>query len=395
MILHIDMDAFYASVEERERPELRGTPVIVGGSPQGRGVVSAANYAARKYGVHSAMPTAKAVRLCPHAVVLRPRMSLYVDVSRKIQHIFHQFTPDVEPLSLDEAFLDVTGCQSLFGSAENIGRRIKNEIFETLGLVASVGVAPNKFLAKLASDLEKPDGFTVIPPNQVQEMLDPLPVSRIWGVGKVTLRKFSSKGVHTFAQIRQLSETQAVQLFGQSGSHFWRLSQGIDDRRVVSERKAKTVSHETTFPTDIEDTEILRAWMLDLTEQVAARLRARQITGRTVHIKVRYSDFHTITRSQSLDAASHSTNLLWEITSELLEAALPTRRLGIRLLGMGVSNLEPGRPTQLNLFDASGHAADQGAAMRLDQTTDAVREQFGRHAIRRGSTLQKRPRDTR
>ncbi len=393
MILHVDMDAFYASIEERDNPELQGQPVVVGGSPTGRGVVSAANYVARQYGLHSAMSAAAALRLCPHVVMIRPRMAYYVEISRQIREIFGRYTPDVEPLSLDEAFLDVTGCGALFGSAERIGRRIKSDIARELQLVASVGVAPNKFLAKLASDLEKPNGFTVIPPERIQAILDPLSISRIWGVGKVTQRRFESHGITTFGQLRQLSNSQARQLFGSSGEHFWNLSQGIDSRQVIPERHAKSISHEHTFPQDIEDMEILLAWLMEMTEQVAMRLRARKCQGRTVSIKVRYSDFHTITRSQSLDHPSHSTDELWQVASSLLQSSLPARRLRIRLLGMGVSNLDHGQPQQLLLFDDSGRPAGHN----LDLATDQVRAQFGQGAVRRANTLlnpqRRQPRD--
>ncbi len=383
MILHVDMDAFYASVEERERPELVGRPLVVGGSPTGRGVVSAANYEARKFGVHSAMPVARALRQCPELTIVRPRMELYVDISKQIRAIFYQFTPDVEPLSLDEAFLDVTGCESLFGSAESIGRRIKQQIRSQLHLVASVGVAPNKFLAKLASDLEKPDGFTVISPDTLHATLDPLSVSRMWGVGRVTQRKLERLGISTFGDLRRLSSAQARQLFGPTGEHFWNLSHGRDDRRVVAERRAKSISHETTFAQDIQDLEILLAWVLELTEQVAGRLRSRQLMGKTVNLKVRYSDFHTITRSSSLDHASQSTDEIWQVASKLLRTSLPERPLDIRLLGVGVSNIQRHRPRQLQLFDEAG----QPIRPALDKATDEVRKQFGRHALRRGSTL--------
>lgn len=391
MILHVDMDAFYASVEERERPELRGKPVIVGGSPKGRGVVSAANYMARRFGVHSAMPTARALRLCPDAIVLRPRMSFYAKISRQIREIFRRYTPEVEPLSLDEAFLDVSGSERLFGSAEEIGRSIKQTILGELNLVASVGVAPNKFLAKLASDLDKPNGFTIIPADQIQSILDPLPVSRIWGVGKVTQSRFDAAGVSTFGQLRSLTTEQAEQLFGNSGAHFWRLAQGIDSRKVVPDRDAKTVSHETTFAADIDDLDALLAWLMELTEQVSRRLRAYHRRGRTVHIKVRYSDFHTITRAQSTARPTNSTEQLWQIASELLRTELPPRPLIVRLLGMGISNLEEAKPVQLTLFDDAGQV--RGAS--LDKTTDQIRKQFGSHSVRRASTLRHAARITR
>jgi DNA polymerase-4 len=241
------MDAFYASVEERDRPELVGKPVIVGGTPEGRGVVAAANYVARKFGVHSAMPAVAAHRLCPHGVFLRPRTEYYAEVSDQIRAIFEKYTPLIEPLSLDEVFLDVTGSEPLFGPAVSIGRAIKQEIRERLRLIASVGVAPNKFLAKIASDLKKPDGFVVVEPTQVQEFLDPLPVGRLWGVGKVTGQVFEKLGVHRIGQLRQMPVELLRHHFGSSGEHLGELAQGIDDRPVVPEQEAKSISHEPTF----------------------------------------------------------------------------------------------------------------------------------------------------
>ena len=228
MILHVDMDAFYASVEERDRPELAGKPLIVGGTPQGRGVVAAANYAVRKFGVHSAMSASQALRLCPQAIVLPPRLDYYAEISEQIREILYRFTPLVEPLSLDEAFLDVTGSELLFGPAAEIGRRIKREIEGEVHLVASVGVAPNKFLAKIASDLEKPDGFVVVDPARVHEFLDPLPVGRLWGVGRVTGKALDQLGIRTIGDVRKTALATLHQCFGKSGEHLWQLSQGID-----------------------------------------------------------------------------------------------------------------------------------------------------------------------
>jgi len=262
MILHVDMDAFYASVEERDRPELRGRPIIVGGTPEGRGVVAAANYVVRQFGVHSAMATAKALKLCPAAIVLPPQMEHYSQISSSIREIFRRYTPNIEPLSLDEAFLDATESVRLFGSVETIGRRIKQDIQDELNLVASVGVAPNKFLAKLASDLEKPDGFTVIHPDRVQDVLDPLPVNRIWGVGKSTKVKLDEIDVQTIRDLRQLSRGQLKAAFGQTGERFWRLARGLDDRPVVTDRDAQSISHETTFAVDVTDMDILQAWLM-------------------------------------------------------------------------------------------------------------------------------------
>jgi len=384
MILHVDMDAFYASVEERDRPELIGRPVIVGGTPEGRGVVAAANYVVRAFGVHSAMATAKALKLCPDAIVLRPRMDHYSKISSSIRKIFHRYTPLVEPLSLDEAFLDATECVQLFGSVESIGRRIKQDIHNELNLIASVGVAPNKFLAKLASDLDKPNGFTVITATSVQAVLDPLPVTRIWGVGKSTKIKFDRINVQTIGDLRQLSKEQLQTTFGQTRERFWRLARGIDDRPVVADREAKSISHETTFATDLTDIDVLQAWLMELTEQVAARLRQGKLQGRTVHLKIRYGNFDTITRSKSLPEPTVITNQLWSIFSELLQSQLPNRPLVVRLLGMGVSQLSHHAPVQQTLFAEETDDRD----VKLDQVADLIRGKFGKASLRRASTVQ-------
>jgi DNA polymerase IV len=384
MILHVDMDAFYASVEERDRPELQGQPVIVGGTPEGRGVVAAANYVVRKFGVHSAMATSEALRRCPTAVVLRPRMEHYVEISHQIREIFNRYTPVVEPLSLDEAFLDATGSIQLFGSVQSIGRAIKKDIRDELQLVASVGVAPNKFLAKLASDLQKPDGFTVIESDAVQSTLTPLAVSCIWGVGKATKQKFDRSGIRTIGDLRQLSLPQLQASFGRSGKHFWQLARGIDEREVVPDREAKSVSHETTFAQDVRDGDVLRAWLMELTEQVAGRMRRNNVHGRTVNLKVRYGNFDTITRSKSLPHSTNATSLLWSVVSELLKSQLPNRPLVVRLLGMGVSNLQRHSPVQQNLFAE----ADDERDTKLDEVADQIRSRFGTTSLRRGSTVQ-------
>jgi len=383
MILHVDMDAFYASVEERERPDLIGGPLIVGGTPQGRGVVAAANYAVRQFGVHSAMPTATALRLCPHAIVLPPRLGYYAQVSEQIREIFHRFTPLVEPLSLDEAFLDVTGSERLFGPAATIGRQIKQVIRDELQLVASVGVAPNKFLAKIASDLKKPDGFVVIDSDGIQEFLDPLPVGRLWGVGRVAGQIFERLVVSTIGQVRNLPLDVLREHFGESGDHLWQLAQGIDGRGVVPDREAKSISHETTFATDICDMEVLRAWLLELTEQVGWRLRRHKLRGRTVQLKVRYSDFHTITRAQSLASPTNVTHDIWEVAAAMLAERLPARRLQVRLLGVGVSGFENRQQVQRALFDDGEHERQS----RLDGVADQIKERFGTDALHRASGL--------
>lgn len=383
MILHVDMDAFYASVEERDRPELVGQPVIVGGTPAGRGVVAAANYVVRKYGVHSAMPTATALRLCPQAIVLPPRMDYYADVSRQIRDIFDRYTPLVEPLSLDEAFLDVTGSAGLFGPAPAIGRRIKQDIRQELRLVASVGVAPNKFLAKIASDLNKPDGFLVVEPGRIQEFLDPLPVGRLWGVGRVAGGLLDRLGIRTISQLRSQPVELLRQHFGKSGDQLWELAHGVDDRPVVPDREAKSISHETTFATDVDDMEVLRAWLLELTEQVGRRLRRHQLRGRTVQLKVRFADFSTITRSHTLPEATNVTVELWRAADDLLTQRLPQRRLSVRLLGMGVAGLDSSGQQQRSLFDEPGHQKQ----VQLDAVADQIRAQYGAAGLGRAAAM--------
>jgi len=316
-IIHVDMDAFYASVEQLDNPKFIGKPVIVGGDPKGRGVVSAASYEARKFGVHSAMPMVQAVRLCPHATVLPVRMKRYVQVSKEIHAILERFTPLIEPVSLDEAFLDVTGSLQLFGSAEKIGRDIKHQIKEQLGLVASVGIAANKFLAKLASDLDKPDGFVVITEENKQQILDPLPVSKIWGVGKVMEKALKSKGINTIGQLRKAPVEILHSIFGDHTPHMLRLAQGIDNREVESSREAKSVSSEQTFATDITDKDILLNVLLNQVEDVAQRLRTDNLEARTITLKFRYDNFRTITRSNTFDHPTNTTKTLWQKAEEV------------------------------------------------------------------------------
>jgi DNA polymerase-4 len=324
------------------------------------------------------MPTSTALRLCDSAIVLPPRIDYYAEVSDQIRDVFNRYTPVVEPLSLDEAFLDVSGCIQLFGSAEAIGRKIKQDIKNELQLVASVGVAANKFLAKLASDLEKPDGFVVVPGNAVNEFLDPLLVGSIWGVGRVTGKALDQLGIRTIGQLRSLSKETLGGRFGKMGEQMWNLARGIDDRRVVPDPEAKSISHETTFARDVEDLEVLQAWLMTLTEQVASRLRRHSLRGRTVQLKVRYDDFNTITRSQSLPEPTSSTDTLWRIASNLLSSRLPDRRLCVRLIGIGVGSLDCAERKQQLMFEEEGAGRE-----RLDEITDQVKDRFGPDAIRR------------
>ncbi len=389
MILHVDMDAYYASVEERDDPRLVGKAVIVGGTPAGRGVVAAANYIARRFGVHSAMSSVTAQRLCPQAIVIRPRMQHYAEVSQQIRAIFERYSPLVEPLSLDEAFLDVTGSEPLFGTADIIGRRIKEDIRREVRLVASVGVAPNKFLAKIASDLRKPDGFVVVEPTAVQEFLDPLPVSRLWGVGRVTGATFQRIGIETIEQLKNLSTATLEKLCGQAtASKLWHLARGIDHRTVTPDREAKTISHETTFAANIAEPEALRGWLLELTEQVARRLRRHDLSGRTVHLKIRSSDFHTLTRAHTLARPTHVTQELWEAAAGLLTPRLLEQVMPVRLLGIGVSGLAQDAKTQQQLFDGDEHRK----LGQLDAVADAIQQRFGTSALKRGTNLHGRDR---
>jgi DNA polymerase-4 len=381
-ILHVDMDAFYASVEQRDRPELRGLPVIVGGVG-GRGVVSAASYEARRFGVHSAQPTATARRLCPHGVFLPVRMRRYAEVARQIRDVFFSFTPLVEPLSLDEAFLDVRGCVRLLGPAEEIARQIKERIRTETGLTASVGVAPNKFLAKLAGDLGKPDGLVVLPPERVGAFLAPLPVGRLWGVGARGEKRLHGLGVYTVGQLAALPERVLVDYFGATGRHLWQLAHGRDDRVVVPDREAKSISTETTFAHDVGDREALRVCLLDLVDQLGGRLRHEGVRGRTLELKIRSSDFRTQTRAQALPEATAATDVLWQTAAALFERSLARELLPVRLLGVGVTRLTADAAVQRDLFDGAVRER-QGA---LDQAIDAIRGQFGTAAIRRGSLL--------
>ena len=382
MILHIDMDAFYASVEIRDNPKLRGLPVVVGGSPQGRGVISAASYEARKFGIHSAMPSSQAVRLCPNVRFIKTRMDHYAAISKQIREIFFRFTTLVEPLSLDEAFLDVSGSEKLFGDGPTIAQAIKDTIDTELQLTASAGVAPNKFLAKLASDLDKPDGLVVVPPDDIEGFLDPLSIERVWGVGKQTLKKFHRLNVKTIKDLRALDRQTLKQLFGINSEHFWRLSRGLDTRPVVPDRVAKSVSHETTFRRDITEREPLRAWLMELAGQVGRRLRRHEIRGRTVQIKIRFPDFRTITRSLSLSEPSSSSDELEAAIDELFSRVEVAN--GVRLVGVGVSNLSSAKASQQMLFDSEQRTRNH----RLDEMKDQLKDRFGHDAIRRGTSVE-------
>jgi len=385
-ILHIDMDAFFAAVEQLDRPEWRGKPLLVGGDPKGRGVVSTASYEARPFGCHSAMPMAAAIRLCPQAIVVTPRMERYAEISRQVFEILEQFTPLVEPISIDEAFLDVTGCERLLGPAEHIARAVKDRVRSEVQLTASVGVAPNKFLAKLASDLQKPDGLVVVKEEDLDGFLAPLPISRLWGVGKATLPEFERLGVHTFGDALGLSLGTLRQHFGENGERFFQLVRGIDDRPVLPDREAKSISHEVTFPADVADGEHLRSVILEQMEQVSRRLRRHGFVARTVMLKIRYGDFSTITRRETLHEATDQTDALWSVATKLFEAWQRTHPRPVRLIGVGVSQLGVTKNSQLSLFEST----EASTHHQLDTTMDAIRDRFGEHVIGRAAAARGR-----
>ncbi len=399
-ILHVDMDAFYASIEIRDNPSLAGLPVCVGGPSDQRGVIAAASYAARTFGVRSAMPTAEARRLCPDLVLLPPDFDKYTAVSREIMAIFRSYTPLVEPLSLDEAFLDVAGCERLFGDGPTIGRAIKRDILRACGLVASVGVAPSKFLAKIASDLDKPDGFRVIEPGEVRAVLDPLPVSKIFGVGPRAAMRLEALGVLTVGDLAARERSEVVKEFGATGVWIHDLAHGIDTRRVTPRREEKSHGIERTFPTDIADREEIRLVLLSFCEEVAFALRDKGLRGRTITLKARFGDFTTITRTKTLD---HPTNLgprFYATVRELLKRVPPGP---LRLVGLSVSNLQDVRaPVQEKLFgDADAVEPSPRAepllkgkhtdfAQRLERATqglDKLNRKYGRGTVVPASLL--------
>jgi DNA polymerase-4 len=352
-IIHIDMDAFYASVEQRDNPGLRGRPVIVGGDPGRRGVVAACSYEARKFGIHSAMASSQARKLCPGAVFLPPRFDVYRDVSSQIMEIFREFTSLVEPLSLDEAFLDVTENRKGIASATKIARDIRAMIREKTGLTASAGVSYNKFLAKAASDFRKPDGLTVVTPEQARAFIDALAIGKFHGVGRVTEERMRSMGIHTGADLAKFSEDELVERFGKIGSYFHSIAMGVDHRPVTPVRVRKSLGREITLDVDIDDGAEMESILSDLAEDVGGMLARKGLKGRTVTLKLKYSDFQSITRSITLDHPVDSGSEIARHTGYLLKETEAGARK-VRLLGVTVSGFDPpsprtGKPDQLIL----------------------------------------------
>ncbi|MDZ7843085.1 MAG: DNA polymerase IV [Gammaproteobacteria bacterium] len=376
-IIHVDMDAFYASVEQLDEPAYRGRPVIVGGLGR-RGVVSAASYEARPFGVHSALPMARARRLCPDAVYLAPRMDRYREVSAELFAVFHEFTPLVEGISVDEAWLDVTNSRALFGDIETIGARIKQTIRERTGLTASIGMAPNKFLAKLASDFGKPDGYCRITAAEAPGFLSPLPVGRLWGIGPRAAQRLSDAGIDSIGDLGRAADAMLAQLLGGSAPHFRALARGVDEREVVPGRPEKSISHEQTFDEDLFDLGAMQRKVLALAEGVGTRLRGKHLQGATVTLKVRTGGWRTFTRSRTLARATSSTREIHHTALALLRAwHRDYSREGVRLLGIGVSGLA--HADQRTMFETKSSG--------VDNMLDDIRSRFGRDAIIRGSLV--------
>ncbi len=379
-IIHLDMDAFYASVEILDDPSLQDKPVIVGGSSK-RGVVSSACYRARKWGVHSAQPVAAARRLCPKGVFLPVRMARYKEVSETVFHIFRRFTSLVEPLSIDEAFLDVTGSQRLFGQPSEIAAKIKGVVREETCLTVSAGVATCKFVAKIASDLEKPDGLTVVPGDAVDCFLKPLSIDKLWGVGKATQKALALLGVQTIGDLSRLPRELLERRFGKQGGHLHLLSQGIDDRNVDPFRETKSLGREETFSTDIEDMETIRKELLSLAQKVSARARRKGLSGQTITVKVKYSDFQQVTRSVTLERPTDDGSVLFHESCRLVKKTAAGKR-PLRLMGISLSGLQaPSESEQLCLFQNPNH----GNRKRLNSALDRIHGKFGEQAILPGT----------
>lgn len=378
-ILHVDMDAFFASVEMKDNPELKDKVVVVGAGI--RSVVSAANYAARALGIHAAMPIARAQRLAPHAVFIPPRHWRYAEVSQEIMKIFYDFTPLVEPLSVDEAFLDVTGSYKLFGSGREIAKAIRARVEAELGITCSVGISTNKFIAKLASGHCKPNGMLEIPTDRILTFLHPLPVSDLWGVGPKTAEALQRLGLHKVGDIADTPRTTLIRALGEAtGASLYELAWGRDVRVVEPEEVEKSVGNEETFPFDIEDPEAIEREFLKLTERSATRLREKNFHAKTITIKIRFADFTSLSRSKTLPLATDSTHEIYEVVRSLYRA-LKIERARLRLVGVSLSNLVDGAPEQLIL------GAREKGWRHAEGAIDAAKERFGSHSVRPGRLI--------
>jgi DNA polymerase-4 len=378
------MDAFYAAVEQQDNPSLRGLPVIVAGQAEKRGVVSAASYEARVFGVRSAMPTSQAKRLCPQGIFLPVRMHRYQEVSGQILALLNDFTPLIEPLSLDECYLDVTGSEKLFGPPLRMAREMKRRIYQTTGLTASAGIAPNKFLAKIASDFKKPDGLVEIKPEEVEDFLRELPISKLWGVGKATEEVLKGLGIFKVGQLANYPAALIEKKLGKFGMELLELSKGQDDRSVIPHGEPKSISQEQTFTPDLQDWQEMKKVLLEQSERIGWELRQQKLKGYTVQVKVRYPDFSVVTREATLSSPTDQGMDIYQTAIKLLQKT-EAREKRARLLGVGISNLRHrDDPEQLSFFDAH-----QKKGERSTEAVDRIWEKFGPEAIQRASLLKK------
>ncbi len=383
-IAHVDMDAFFAYVEQLDRPELRGKPVIVGGNPfRGRSVVSSASYEAREYGVHSGMPVRRAYSLCPHAVFVYPRFYRYEQLFWQVAKILLRFSPAVELASIDEAYIDLSGTERLFGNPVETAYQIKLDIRKELGLVASVGIAPNKLLAKIASDSSKPDGFLSIDQKNIREFLDPLPVCVLPGVGKKFTESLACLGIHTIADVLRFSENSLMRIFGKAGSSLYQLALGNDDSPVKTGHMRKGISNERTFDVDISSPTGIRQELLLLCDHLASRMAEEKIVGRTITLKVRYSDFTTITRSHTIPAPTRSHRKIYQSAISLLKN---TPKQPVRLLGISVSNISPASEAELDLFEKEAIVDE-----KLLRAIMEIRSKYGELGIVRAFDVEQIP----
>ena len=388
MILHMDMDAFFASVEQRDNPELRGKPVIIGGDSQ-RGVVSTASYEARKYGVHSAMPVFQAKKLCPNGIFIPGSMGKYQEASRKIFSLLEVFSPVIQPVSIDEAYVDITGCEKVCGTPREIAEQIKGRVLEHVGLTCSVGIAPVKFLSKIASDINKPDGITIIETGEIEAFISTLPIGKVPGVGKITLKQMKRLSVEYLGDIRAMDEKLLVKCLGIFGRRLKELSLGMDSATVTTGSARKSISSETTLERNTRELEHLRLFVLTHAEDVARQLRLKRVRAKTVTLKITYADFRQITRQKTLKSPTHSSEVLFREAMTLLEQE--SLSMEIRLIGVGSAGLVPeSHPTQIELFSFEPKKSENW--QRGEKAMDSIIDKFGSGSVTR-AILARQPDD--
>lgn len=393
-IIHLDLDAFFASVEQRDNPAYQEKPLIVGGisggklSNSNRGVVCAASYKARKYGVHAGMPIWEARQKCPQGIFVTSQINKYLEASKKFFQICSNYTPLIEPLSIDEVFLDVSGCESLFGSSETIGRKIKERVYQELELKVSVGIAENKFLAKIATNLGKPNGFYIIPLKDIQKIVYPLPISALWGIGKKTEELLKKSGIYLVEQLARMPDSILENLLGKNGKKIKLLAQGIDESPVIPPSTAKSIGKETTYSTNIIEKEKLIKELLKLSQLVAYNVRKKGYKGRTITLKVRFQNFTTFNRSKTLENPTHLDDIIFKTVVELLDK-VRHKKGGIRLLGIKLSNLTLGNGIKQLKFLRDEVDKKDDKLEQLTQSLDKIREKFGSKSITRASLLPK------